>query len=135
MPANRQGSTSKTRRERRTVIRLEPVPAGRMKVVFVLLCAGLVGLVGRMAWLQIFQASELEARARVVQTQRTKPLGLRRGALSTLGSSSILQLSWRRADPHSRPHGGCCTPISGVGSLLGRAQQKDGRQLVGHQVG
>ena len=78
MPANRQGSTPKTRRERRRVIRLEPVPAGRMKVGFVLLCAGLVGLVGRMAWLQIFQASELEARARVVQTQRTKPLGSRR---------------------------------------------------------
>jgi len=75
MPANRQGSTSKVRRDRRRVIRLEPVPAGRMKVVFVLLCAGLFGLVGRMAWLQIFQASELEARARVVQTQRTKPLG------------------------------------------------------------
>ena len=59
MPANRQGSTSTGRRERRRGIRLEPVPAGRMKVVFVLLCAGLLGLVGRMAWLQIFQASEL----------------------------------------------------------------------------
>ena len=29
--------------------------------------------------------------------------GLRRGALSTLGSPSVLQLSWRRADAHSRP--------------------------------
>ena len=54
---------------------LEPVPAGRMRSVFALLCLGLVGLMGRMAWLQVFQASELEARARSVQTQRTKPLG------------------------------------------------------------
>ena len=64
---------------------LEPVPAGRMRSVFALLCLGLVGLMGRMAWLQVFQASELEARARSVQTQRTKPLGTRRPIVDRTG--------------------------------------------------
>ena len=102
MPANRQGSTSKARRERRRVIRLEPVPAGRMKVVFVLLCAGLFGLVGRMAWLQIFQASELEARARVVQTQRTKPLGSRRPIVDRNGRLVALDEERYRLWAHPR---------------------------------
>ena len=64
---------------------LEPVPAGRMRSVFALLCLGLVGLMGRMAWLQVFQASELEARARSVQTQRTQPLGTRRPIVDRTG--------------------------------------------------
>ena len=64
---------------------LEPVPAGRMRSVFAMLCLGLVGLMGRMAWLQVFQASELEARARSVQTQRTKPLGTRRPIVDRTG--------------------------------------------------
>ena len=55
------------RRRRRShprVIALEAVPASRMRWVFALLCFGLVGLMGRMAWLQVVQASALEARAR-----------------------------------------------------------------------
>ena len=102
MPANRQGSTSKARRERRRVIRLEPVPAGRMKVVFVLLCAGLFGLVGRMAWLQIVQASELEERARLVQTQRTKPLGSRRPIVDRNGRLVALDEERYRLWAHPR---------------------------------
>jgi len=82
-------STKPTRpgasRQRRRVVPLEPVPAGRMRSVFALLCLGLVGLMGRMAWLQVFQASELEARARLVQTQRTKPLGTRRPIVDRTG--------------------------------------------------
>ena len=72
-------------RQRRRVVPLEPVPAGRMRSVFALLCLGLVGLMGRMAWLQVFQASELEARARSVQTQRTQPLGTRRPIVDRTG--------------------------------------------------
>jgi cell division protein FtsI (penicillin-binding protein 3) len=56
-----------------------------MRAVFALLCLGLVGLMGRMAWLQVFQATELEARARSVQTQRTKPLGTRRPIVDRTG--------------------------------------------------
>ena len=73
------------RRQRRRVVPLEPVPPGRMRAVFALLCLGLVGLMGRMAWLQVFQATELEARARSVQTQRTKPLGTRRPIVDRTG--------------------------------------------------
>ena len=102
MPANRQGSTSAARRERRRVVRLEPIPAGRMKVVFILLCAGLLGLIGRMAWLQIFQASELEARARVVQTQRTKPLGSRRPIVDRNGRLVALDEERYRLWAHPR---------------------------------
>ena len=72
-------------RSRRRVVRLEPVPPGRMRSVFALLCLGLIGLMGRMAWLQVFQATELEARARSVQTQRTQPLGTRRPIVDRTG--------------------------------------------------
>ena len=74
-----------SRRQRRRVVPLEPVPPGRMRAVFALLCLGLFGLMGRMAWLQVFQATELEARARSVQTQRTKPLGTRRPIVDRTG--------------------------------------------------
>ena len=70
---------------RRRVVPLEPVPPGRMRWVFSLLCLGLIGLMGRMAWLQLFQAQELEARARSVQTQRTQPLGIRRPIVDRTG--------------------------------------------------
>ena len=70
---------------RRRVVPLEPVPVGRMRWVFALLCLGLIGLMGRMAWLQMFQAQELEARARSVQTQRTQPLGIRRPIVDRTG--------------------------------------------------
>ena len=56
-----------------------------MRWVFALLCLGLFGLMGRMAWLQLFQAQALEARARSVQTQRTQPLGIRRPIVDRTG--------------------------------------------------
>jgi len=73
------------RRSRQRVIALETVPASRMRWVFALLCLGLVGLMGRMAWLQVFQASTLEARARSFQTQQTDPLGTRRPIVDRAG--------------------------------------------------
>ena len=66
------------RRTRPRVVPLEKVPAQRLWWVFLILCTGLVGLIGRMAWLQLVQTSELEAKARQLQTQRTQPLGQRR---------------------------------------------------------
>ncbi len=85
MGRSAKSSGPRAGRQRRRVVPLEPVPAGRMRSVFALLCLGLVGLMGRMAWLQVFQASELEARARSVQTQRTKPLGTRRPIVDRTG--------------------------------------------------
>ncbi len=73
------------RRQRQRVVALETVPASRMRWVFALLCLCLIGLMGRMAWLQVFQASVLEARARRVQTQHTDPLGTRRPIVDRAG--------------------------------------------------
>ena len=66
------------RRSRARVVPLEKVSAQRLWWIFLILCTGLVGLIGRMAWLQLVQTSELEARARQLQTQRSQPLGQRR---------------------------------------------------------
>ena len=77
MPASRTPRHRRSRRARREVIPLRPIPSGRMRLVFGMLCVGLVGLIFRMAWLQVLQAPALEARARAFQTQRTSPLGKR----------------------------------------------------------
>ncbi|MEB3158545.1 MAG: penicillin-binding protein 2, partial [Synechococcus sp.] len=76
---------SRRRRRGQRVVPLETVPASRMRWVFFLLCFCLIGLMGRMSWLQVFQASALEARARSVQTQRTDPLGTRRPIVDRAG--------------------------------------------------
>ena len=73
-----------------------------MRSVFALLCLGLVSLMGRMAWLQLFQASELEARARSVQTQRTKPLGTRRPIVDRTGRLVALDEERYRVWLHPR---------------------------------
>lgn len=87
---------------RRRVVPLEQIPAARMRWVFGLLCVGLVGLMGRMAWLQLFQASELEARARSVQTQRTQPLGTRRPIIDRTGRLIALDEERYRLWVHPR---------------------------------
>ena len=66
------------RRTRSRVIPLEKVPAKRLWWVFFILCTGLLGLIGRMAWLQLVQTDDLERRARQLQTQKSQPLGQRR---------------------------------------------------------
>ena len=73
-----------------------------MRSVFALLCLGLVSLMGRMAWLQLFQASELEARARSVQTRRTKPLGTRRPIVDRTGRLVALDEERYRVWLHPR---------------------------------
>ncbi len=69
---------SPQRRTRSRVIPLEKVPSKRLWWVFFILCTGLVGLIGRMAWLQLVQTGDLESRARQLQTQKSQPLGQRR---------------------------------------------------------
>ena len=56
-----------------------------MWIIFWILAAGLLGLIGRMAWLQLVQAPALEQRARQLQTQRTQPLGQRRPIVDRTG--------------------------------------------------
>ncbi len=102
MPALKGRSPRRSRQDRRRVIPFAPVPAHRMWWVFLILCFGLTGLVGRMAWLQVFQAPELEARARSLQTHRTKPLGTRRSIVDRTGRLVALDEERFRLWAHPR---------------------------------
>jgi cell division protein FtsI (penicillin-binding protein 3) len=46
----------RSRRSRARVVPLTQVPPKRLWIIFWILAAGLLGLVGRMAWLQLVQA-------------------------------------------------------------------------------
>ena len=70
---------------RSRVVPLTKVPAQRLWIIFMILSAGLAGLILRMAWLQMVQANALEDRARQLQTQRTQPLGQRRPIVDRTG--------------------------------------------------
>ena len=73
------------KRLRTRVVPLAKVPTRRLWIVFLILCTGLVGLVGRMAWLQVVQTGELESRARRLQTQTSATLGQRRPIVDRTG--------------------------------------------------
>ncbi|MEX1316352.1 MAG: penicillin-binding protein 2 [Synechococcaceae cyanobacterium] len=60
------------------VVAIQPPRPGRMIAVYGLLCFGLVGLAARLAWLQVIDTANLEAKARAIQTQSQTPLGKRR---------------------------------------------------------
>ncbi|MCP9797671.1 penicillin-binding protein 2 [Cyanobium sp. Lug-B] len=64
---------------------IQPIPTGRMLTVYVLLCAALVGLAGRLAWLQVVKSPELQARARAIQTHAVTPIGKRRTIVDRMG--------------------------------------------------
>jgi cell division protein FtsI (penicillin-binding protein 3) len=65
-------------RQQRVVPLQPPSPPGRLLAVYGLLCLSLAGLAGRLAWLQVFDTANLEAKARAIQTQSQNPLGMRR---------------------------------------------------------
>ena len=72
-------SSGRQRRSpRRRVVPLQPLPPGRLVTVFALLSVSLLGLLGRLAWLQLVEGSKLHARARSIQTQTINPTGERR---------------------------------------------------------
>ncbi len=77
--------SKKSRKMRKRVVRLEKVPSSRLRFVFLIFCISLFGLSSRMAWLQILQASALEAKARSSQIHLTKPLGIRRSIVDRNG--------------------------------------------------
>lgn len=83
------GATGGGRRPRgaatRRVVEIQPIPTGRMLTVYVLLCAALVGLAGRLAWLQVVKSPELQARARAIQTHAVTPIGKRRTIVDRMG--------------------------------------------------
>lgn len=69
---------TRRRSRRRHVVDLQPVPSGRLVAVFALLSISLMGLLGRLAWLQVVEGPKLHARARSIQTQTINPTGERR---------------------------------------------------------
>ncbi len=85
MPESRSRPRRVSRRVHKRVIPLELIPDHRIRMVFGILCVGLFGLMGRIAWLQIFQAPQLEAKARAHQTSKTEPLGTRRSIVDRKG--------------------------------------------------
>ncbi|MCP9887742.1 penicillin-binding protein 2 [Cyanobium sp. ATX 6A2] len=73
LPEQRPGTSRQHR-----VVSIERLSPGRLLAVYGLLCLGLVGLAGRLAWLQVIDTANLEAKARAIQTQSQTPLGKRR---------------------------------------------------------
>jgi cell division protein FtsI (penicillin-binding protein 3) len=67
------------------VVDFQPVPAGRLMLVYLLLVGGLAGLGLRLAWLQVKEGDRLQARARAIQTQQVKPIGKRRQIVDRQG--------------------------------------------------
>ena len=64
---------------------MEPSSNRRLLLVYLILCSALLGLGGRLAWLQIFQSKELKTLALSFQTSSTKPLGQRRTIVDRMG--------------------------------------------------
>ena len=85
MIRSRHSKKRKARRKKNLVVPLTHVPVSRLTLVFFIICLGLGGLLGRLAWLQIFQAGVLEARARDLQTEYQRTLGTRRSILDRRG--------------------------------------------------
>tara|TARA_Y100001968_G_scaffold89236_1_gene80310 strand:- start:24935 stop:26737 length:1803 start_codon:yes stop_codon:yes gene_type:complete len=96
-----QSSKGNTRK-RLVVKRVKKIPPYRLKLVFSILCLGLFSLMGRVAWLQIFEAPLLEARARSFQTERNLPLGFRRSVVDRNGRLVALDEKKYRLWAHPR---------------------------------
>ena len=76
----------RARRERTwRVVKLKPISNGRLITVFLLLSSSLIGLAGRLAWLQVVEGERLQAKAREIQTLTVKPTGTRRTIVDRTG--------------------------------------------------
>ncbi len=102
MPTYKKKLSRNNRGKRQRVAPLESVSPRRLWLVFTILCLAIFGLIGRMAWLQLFQASVLEARARAVQTQKIQPLGTRRSIVDRTGKLVALDEEYFRLWAHPR---------------------------------
>ncbi len=67
------------------VVSIQPLPKHRLIAVYLLLCMSLGGLAIRLAWLQVIDTNNLQARARAIQTQSKQPLGKRRTIVDRTG--------------------------------------------------
>ena len=102
MPLSRESNYRRSRKKSSRANSFSKVPIIRLRLVFSILCLGLFVLIGRMAWLQVIQAPELQARARLRQTKRTKPLGTRRSIVDRKGRLIALDEEMFRVWGHPR---------------------------------
>ena len=91
-----------TRPKRLSAPSLRPLPPYRLKLTFTILCLGLLGLIGRMGWLQLFEGPYLESRARNFQTKKIEPLGGRRSIVDRMGRLVALDEKRFRLYAHPR---------------------------------
>ncbi len=77
--------TSPLKRKKLRSNPLRPIPSYRLRLTFSIICLALFALLGRMAWLQLYEGSFLEAQARANQTRKIKPLGRRRSIVDRNG--------------------------------------------------
>jgi cell division protein FtsI (penicillin-binding protein 3) len=70
--------------------------------VYLLLCCGLIGLAGRLAWLQVVDSSNLLQRARAIQTHSEAPIGKRRAIVDRNGQLVALDEERFRLWAHPR---------------------------------
>ncbi len=90
------------KRKKTPVRPLSPIPSYRLKLTFSILFCALFGLMGRLAWLQLFEGPYLEARARTFQTRKIKPLGKRRSIIDRQGRLVALDEKRFRLYVHPR---------------------------------
>ena len=108
-----------------------------MVAVYLLLCAALVGLAGRLAWLQIVEGSRLEARARAIQTQTIKPIGTRRTIVDRMGRLVAIDEQRYRLWAHPRyfnmpgDQPRSVRPVSDVMAKLAPVLGRSSHELVG----
>jgi cell division protein FtsI (penicillin-binding protein 3) len=84
-PERRQRRDATVHPSRHRVAEIQTSPAKRLVLVYLILSAALLGLAGRLAWLQIIEAPRLQARARSHQTLQIDPIGERRTVVDRTG--------------------------------------------------
>jgi cell division protein FtsI (penicillin-binding protein 3) len=67
------------------VVPIQPLSGRRLLAVYGILVLALGGLAARLAWLQLVQGRELQARARAIQTHTVPPLRQRRTIVDRMG--------------------------------------------------
>ncbi len=102
MPLSRESNYRRSRKKGSRNNSFSRVPIIRLRLVFSILCLGIIVLIGRVAWLQVIQAPELVTRARIRQTKRTNPLGTRRSIVDRRGRLIALDEEMYRVWAHPR---------------------------------
>ncbi len=85
MPIRRKNRSDIPLNKRFSVAPLSPIPPYRLKLAFSILFLALIGLMTRVAYLQLIQGYVLESKARENQTKKVEPLGKRRSIVDRRG--------------------------------------------------